>query len=68
MPGENRVVLVKELLERRQDAAAFLSRSCMQVFKGDVGWRAGARQFDVLAYGSELAVRGAAVANLLPRR
>jgi hypothetical protein len=68
VPGENSAVLVKDLLERRQDAAAFLSRSCMQVFKGDVGWRAGARQFDVLAYGSELAVRGAAVANLLPRR
>jgi len=67
VPGENRAVLVKELLECRQDAAAFLSRSCMEVFKGDAGWRAGARQFDVLAYGSELAVRGASVAKLLPR-
>lgn len=67
VPGENRVVLVKELLERRQDAAAFLSRSCMEVFKGDISWRSSARQFDVLAYGSELPLRGATVAKLLPR-
>jgi len=67
VPGENRAVPIKELLERRQDAATFLSRSCMQVFKGDVGWRAGARQFDVLAYGSGLAVLGPSVAKLLPR-
>ncbi len=67
VPGENRAVSIKELLERRQDAATFLSRSCMQVFKGDVVWRAAARQLDVLAYGSELAVHGASVAKLLPR-
>jgi hypothetical protein len=67
VPGENRAVPVKELLERRQDTATFLSRSCMEVFKGDVGWRGAARQFDVLAYGSEVAVHGASVAKLLPR-
>jgi hypothetical protein len=66
IPGEDRTASIKELLDQPQASAAFLSRACMEVFKGARDWRAAARQFDVLAYGGELSVFGEKVEEMLP--
>lgn len=47
-------VLVKELVDKPTQAAALLSKSCMQVFEGDANMRAIARNLDFLAYGREI--------------
>jgi hypothetical protein len=65
IPGEDRTASVKELLGQPQVAATFLSRACMEIFKGASDWRAAARQFDVIAYGSKLCAFGAKVEEML---
>ena len=65
IPGEDGTVTVRELLKQPRNSTTYLSRACMEVFKGRSEWRSAARQFDVIAYGPDLSACGASVAEVL---
>ena len=66
IPDQTGTLTVKQLLERPDECATFLSLACMKIVDGHTDWRQHARHFDILAYGSQLATLGSKVARLLP--
>jgi len=55
----------KELAEKPDQAAALLSRACMEVFEGRSDLRSTARNLDYLAYGGEVRKRSAQIAKAI---
>ncbi len=54
-------VIVKDVLERPDQAANLISKACMKVFQGDKDYASTARNLDYLAYGQEIQKRASAI-------
>jgi hypothetical protein len=60
-----RSVVVKELLEKPEQAASLLSRVCMRVFEGESNLRSAARNLDYLAYGGDIGLRSRGISKAI---
>jgi hypothetical protein len=60
-----RSVVVKELLEKPEQAASMLSRVCMRVFEGESSLRSTARNLDYLAYGADIGLRSRGISKAI---
>jgi len=54
-------MIVKDMLEKPDQAANLVSKACMKVFQGDKDYTSTARDLDYLAYGSEIQKRASAI-------
>jgi hypothetical protein len=61
--GGESEVLVKDLLQKPEQAAGLLSKACMQVFQGSKDDRATARNLDYFVHGPEFQQRGESIAK-----
>jgi hypothetical protein len=52
-------VPVKELLDKPEQAATYLSETCMKIFEGSSNLKGAARALDYFAYGLEIEKRSA---------
>jgi hypothetical protein len=68
LTGKSGTIPVAELLDRPRETATLLSRACILVFDGQRDVKQECRMLDALAYGPDLAGRGADVAKFLPKQ
>jgi hypothetical protein len=64
IPGETATV-VKELLDRPEQAASLLSRLCMRVFEGETALGTMARNIDYLVYGRDVGLRSKVISEAI---
>jgi len=63
IPGEEKTILVNDLLNNQELASKYLSKACMDVFKGEKNERSIARTLDILAYGKLIEEKAEKIAN-----
>lgn len=64
LPDKNRVI-VRDLLNRPEQAAKYLSDVCVRVFKGAKEYKSVSRNLDILAYGNQISSKSEDVANAI---
>jgi len=64
LPDKSRVT-VRDLLNRPDQAAKYLSDVCVRIFKGEKEYKSVSRNLDILAYGNQIRSKSEDVANAI---